>query len=339
MNPQHEILSAAPLLDERGCLREAGFARASLPVYDRASVTGNPFRRQEWDSYLITDSHLAISVSMENRGWFSRDSVCVTDLDQGLILARAPVHLFPLRRRALPESPEEGRSEVVKSAYAIGFYHENEVRELSFRMDRFQNKTPIRGLITLSGGEPERLVYAAPFRKENRFRFQQKLLGLRAEGWVEIGEKRIELTSDRFYAVLDWSRGMWPFANSGVCSTAYGDLDGVPFGWSVGCRQDDDAETTENAIFYDGRIHKFCSITAEKKKGIASAWVISSSDNRFSMEFTPELEHPVRCNLLAIRYSRSRMYGRFNGRITLDDGDVLPVKDFFGVLETYDHRF
>ena len=35
---QHEITRPIPLLDERGNLTEAGYAKRLLPVYDRASI-------------------------------------------------------------------------------------------------------------------------------------------------------------------------------------------------------------------------------------------------------------------------------------------------------------
>ena len=46
---QHEITSRAPQLDAAGNLREAGYAKRLLPVYDRAAIRAGAARIKEWD--------------------------------------------------------------------------------------------------------------------------------------------------------------------------------------------------------------------------------------------------------------------------------------------------
>ena len=41
---QHEITEAGPLLDGQGNLREAGYAKRLLPIYDRNQVKGGGSR-------------------------------------------------------------------------------------------------------------------------------------------------------------------------------------------------------------------------------------------------------------------------------------------------------
>lgn len=55
---QHEITSRAPLLDAAGNLREAGYAKRLLPVYDRAAIRAGAARIKEWDYYLVANDHL-----------------------------------------------------------------------------------------------------------------------------------------------------------------------------------------------------------------------------------------------------------------------------------------
>ena len=51
---QHEITTAQPLLDEQGNLREAGYAKRMLPIYDRNMIKGGALRIKEWDYYLAS---------------------------------------------------------------------------------------------------------------------------------------------------------------------------------------------------------------------------------------------------------------------------------------------
>ena len=46
---QHEILTAAPLLDQKGDLAEPGWARSLLPVYCRDEIKAGKLRIKEWD--------------------------------------------------------------------------------------------------------------------------------------------------------------------------------------------------------------------------------------------------------------------------------------------------
>lgn len=57
---QHEITSAAPLLDASGNLREPGWARSLLPVYCRSQIRAPKSRIKEWDYYLVTDGTSAL---------------------------------------------------------------------------------------------------------------------------------------------------------------------------------------------------------------------------------------------------------------------------------------
>ena len=62
-------------------------------------------------------------------------------------------------------------------------------------------------------------------------------------------------------------------------------------------------------------------------------WTFTSDDNRFYMEFTPVLDRSAYTSVGIIKSDQHQVFGRFTGRITLDDGTVLPVKDFFGFAE------
>ena len=54
---QHEITASAPLLDEKGNLREPGYAKRLLPIYRRVDIKAPVARIKEWDYYLVTNDH------------------------------------------------------------------------------------------------------------------------------------------------------------------------------------------------------------------------------------------------------------------------------------------
>ena len=72
---QHEITSRAPLLDAAGNLREAGYAKRLLPVYDRAAIRAGAARIKEWDYYLVANDHYAVALTIDDNGYMGLDSI------------------------------------------------------------------------------------------------------------------------------------------------------------------------------------------------------------------------------------------------------------------------
>ncbi len=338
MRQQHEIFAAAPLLDANGNLREPGWARSLLPQYHRADIKVSPMRIKEWDYYLITDGHIGLALTIADNGYMGLDSVSFLNFDEGWEKTKSPMRLLPMGGTRLPETSLGGATEISRGGYALAFYHEDGARKLSFHMDRFLGKDAIEGIVSLTGAPDESMVIATPFDKPGHFYYNQKINCMRASGWIELGGRRFELSGDRFFAVLDWGRGVWTYRNTWYWGSASGELDGVPFGWNIGYGFGNTAAATENVLFYDGKIHKLSEVTfhipmKDGKEDYLAPWKFTSDDNRFYMDFTPVLDRSSYTSAAVIKSDQHQVFGRFTGRITLDDGTVLPVRDFFGFAE------
>ena len=345
MSQQHEILRSAPLLNASGDLAEPGWARSLLPVYRRSDIRVSPMRIKEWDYYLITDGHVGLALTIADNGYMGLDSVSFLDFDEGWEQTKSPMRLFPMGKTGLPESSADGASEIARGGYAMAFYHEDGARRLSFHMDRFLDGDAIEGIVTLSGAPDESMVIATPFDKPGHFYYNQKINCMRAEGWITLGKRRIELTPDRFFGVLDWGRGVWTYHNTWYWGSASGELEGVPFGWNIGYGFGNTAAASENVLFYDGRIHKLGTVEfhiPKDEKGrnaYLNVWNFTSDDNRFYMDFTPVLDRSALTSAIIIKSDQHQVFGRFTGRVTLDDGTVLPVRDFFGFAEKVENKW
>ncbi len=345
MSQQHEILRSAPLLNASGDLAEPGWARSLLPVYRRSDIRVSPMRIKEWDYYLITDGHVGLALTIADNGYMGLDSVSFLDFDEGWEQTKSPMRLFPMGKTGLPESSADGASEIARGGYAMAFYHEDGARRLSFHMDRFLDGDAIEGIVTLSAAPEESMVIATPFDKPGHFYYNQKINCMRAEGWITLGKRRIELTPDRFFGVLDWGRGVWTYHNTWYWGSASGELDGVPFGWNIGYGFGNTAAASENVLFYDGRIHKLGTVEfhiPKDEKGrnaYLNVWNFTSDDNRFYMDFTPVLDRSALTSVIVIKSDQHQVFGRFTGRVTLDDGTVLPVRDFFGFAEKVENKW
>lgn len=341
---QHEITSAAPLLDASGDLREPGWARSLLPVYCRQEIRAPKTRIKEWDYYLITDGHIGLALTIADNGYMGLSSISFLNFDERWEITKSPMRFFPMGKTGLPETSRLGASEIAASGYALAFYHEDGARQLSFHMDAFRGKDSIEGIVTLTDEPEDSIVIATPFQKPGHFYYNQKINCLRASGWIELGKERFELRSDRFFAVLDWGRGVWTYHNTWYWSSASGVLDGVPFGWNLGYGFGDTSAATENALFYNGRLHKLEHITFEipfkdGREDFLSPWRFTSSDGRFEMDFAPVLDRAACTDFKLLKSDQHQVFGRFTGRAVLDDGSELFVRDFFGFAEKVENKW
>ena len=341
---QHEILSPAPLLDASGNLREPGWARALLPVYCRQQIRAPKTRIKEWDYYLVTDGHIGLALTIADNGYMGLSSVSFLNFDERWEITKSPMRAFPMGKTNLPETSRLGASEVAASGYALAFYHEDGARQLSFHMEKFRGRDDIEGIVTLTDEPEDSLVIATPFQKPGHFYYNQKINCLRAQGWVKFGAERFEITPDRFFAVLDWGRGVWTYRNTWYWSSASGLLDGVPFGWNLGYGFGDTSAATDNALFYNGRLHKLEHITFEipfrdGREDYLAPWRFTSSDGRFEMTFRPVLDRAACTDFKFLKSDQHQVFGMFSGRAVLDDDSELLVQDFFGFAEKVENKW
>ena len=313
-------------------------------MYCRDEIKAGKLRIKEWDYYLITDGHIGLALTIADNGYMGLDSISFLHFDEGWEQTKSPMRLFPRGKTGLPETSVDGASEIARGGYAMAFYHEDDARCLTFHMDNFRGKDAIEGIVRLTDEPRESIVIATPFDKPKHFYYNQKINCLRAEGWIELGDQRFELTPDRFFAVLDWGRGVWTYHNTWYWGSASGLLDGVPFGWNIGYGFGNTAAASENALFYDGTLHKLSRVTFEipQKDGkfdYLAPWKFTSDDNRFYMDFTPVLDRSACMNVGVLKSDQHQVFGHFTGRVTLDDGTVLPVRDFFGFAERVENKW
>ena len=83
---QHEITQAGPLLDDQGNLREAGYARRMLPVYDRNDVKGHAMRIKEWDYYLVMNGQFALALTIADNRVYAKLYKAVCSEPQNLVI-------------------------------------------------------------------------------------------------------------------------------------------------------------------------------------------------------------------------------------------------------------
>lgn len=341
---QHEIKESKALLDKKGNPSEAGYAKKLLPIYRRADIRAPAYRIKEWDYYLINNGHYAVALTIDDNGYMGMDSVSFLNFDEGWQKTISPMFPFPLGRRGLSESSETGDVNVSCEKYAMCFKHEGNTRVLEFRMDDFLDGMPISGSITLTDEPKESMVIVTPFDKKGHFYFNQKINCMRASGSVTLKGSRYLFEPDSAFAVLDWGRGVWTYHNTWYWGSASGEIDGVPFGWNIGYGFGKNFAASENMLFYNGKAHKLSKVSFNipRKNGkfdFLSPWTFESDDSRFEMDFIPVLDRASKTNALILMSDQHQVFGRFSGKVVLDNETEIVVQDFMGFAERVENRW
>ena len=229
---QHEITASAPLLDEKGNLREPGYAKRLLPIYRRVDIKAPVARIKEWDYYLVTNDHFAVALTIADNGYMGLDSVSFLQFDEGWQMTRSPMRAFPMGRTGLPETSAAGDTASSGKRHALVFRHVPGGRELTFRMEDFLNRDTIEGHLLLTQEPEESMVICTPFDKPGHFYYNQKINCMRAAGTVRIlGGRTYTFRPRRLLrraGLGTWACG--PTTTPGTGAPPPGQADGVPFG-------------------------------------------------------------------------------------------------------------
>ena len=342
---QHEITKQAPLLDEQGNVREAGFVRKLLPVYNRGDIKANGLRIKEWDYYLVSNDHYAVALTISDNSYIGFDSISFMHFDECWHETKSIMQILTMGKKNLPSSSVKGDIETGNSKYRMKFTNRNGKRILDFHMEKFIGDTPVTGQIILTDEPEESMVIVTPFNKKAHFYYNQKINCMRAEGTVTVNRKDYIFSPSDSFAVLDWGRGVWTYKNTWYWGSASGLADGVPFGFNIGYGFGDTSAATENMLFYNGKTHKLSNVywhiplNEKGKEEYLKPWSFTSDDGRFEMEFQPILDRAACINALVLKSDQHQVFGRFTGKAVLDDGKVISVKNLTGFAEKVYNRW
>jgi len=342
---QHEITKAIPLLDEKGNLTEAGYAKSLLPVYDRSKVKGGFLRLKEWDYYYVGNMRFGIALTIADNSYMGLDSISFLNFEgDPWEITKSPMRIFTLGRTNLPSTSANGVTEIHGKGYFLQFTVADDKRVLRAHMDDFKDGQAIDIDVTLTKEPKESMVICTPFEKEAHFYYNQKINCMRAQGVVRLGETAHTFTPDNSFGVLDWGRGVWTYHNTWYWGSASGLADGVDFGFNIGYGFGDTSAASENMLFYNGKAHKLSQVTfnipmKDGKEDYLCPWTFTSDDGRFEMDFVPVINRASCTDVKLIKSDQNQVFGYFSGTAVLDDGTKIEVTNLLGFAEKVENKW
>ncbi len=342
---QHEIAQTIPLLDEKGNLTQAGYAKKLLPVYDRSKVKGGLMRLKEWDYYYVGNDRFGVALTIADNSYMGLDSISFLSFEgEPWEITKSPMRILTLGKTGLPETSAEGVSTIFGKGYSLLFRVEDGKRVLQAHMDNFKDGQAIDVDVTLTREPEESMVICTPFDKPGHFYYNQKINCMRACGTVKIGEQVYTFEPDSAFGVLDWGRGVWTYHNTWYWGSASGLVHGVDFGFNIGYGFGDTSAASENMLFFNGKAHKLSQVTFEipKKDGkedYLKPWKFTSDDGRFEMDFEPVIDRASCTDFKVLKSDQHQVFGRFSGTAVLDDGTSLVIQDLLGFAEKVENKW
>lgn len=335
---QHRF-GPGPLLDERGNLVEPGYATSLDRTYDRKAIRAGKLRIKEWDYYLITNDRFGVALTIADNSYMGLLSASFLDFENRTERTVSPMFWLPMGKTRFPASSASGDvRKAFGNHYGI-FEHKDGGRHLHLELSDFEDCHAFVCDFFLSEEPRDSMVIATPFARKRHFYYNQKIIGIRAEGTVKIGKRTYEFAKKDSFGLLDWGRGVWTYKNTWYWSAAQGEIDGHTFGFNLGYGFGDTSAASENMLFYDGVAHKLGRVDfgiPKDEKGrdrLLEPWHFTDDAGRVDLVFTPLFDRASKTDALIICSDQHQVFGRFTGTVRLDDGTEVKLNAFLGFAE------
>lgn len=336
---QNEITKNQKLLDETGNLTQKGWARSLILDYSREDIKAGSLRIKEWDYYLVYNKDCAVALTIADNSYMGLMSLSLIDFTKPCETTKSIMTLLPKGKTNLPKTSKTGDVRFENKQGKFEFLNDGKERKLFANFKKFKDGQDLTVSFTLNDEPQESMVIATPFKKPKYFYYNQKIVGMKAQGYAKLGDKEIVFDTKETQAILDWGRGVWTYSNTWYWGAGCGEVNGHKVGFNIGYGFGDTSAASENVIFYDGIAHKIENVTfnipqdSKGKDDYMKPWTFTSSDGRFEMNFTPVIDRNSFTSALVIYSNQHQVFGKFNGTMILDDGTKVELKDFMAFAE------
>ena len=345
-NVQKRMLARGDLLSLDGRLMDCGYATSLIKRYDRGMIKAPQWRIKEWDYYLIANDFFALALTAADNSYMGLDSISLIDFENKQQHTATRMIPFTRGKRGLPSSSDSGVVRSQGKNYEFTFRKEGDKRHLYGHMYDFGGeRAPLLFDLILHDQLDDSMVIATPFlKKPHHFYYNQKINCMPAEGRCIYQGRDYIFSPAGSFAVLDWGRGVWTYQNTWYWASASGIVQGHRFGLNLGYGFGDTRAATENMLFCDGKAHKLQDVIFDiprqgNRYDYEKAWEIKDNQGRLQLQFDPILDRAAKVSALVIGTDQHQVFGRFNGKVTLDDGRVLEVHDLIGFAERVKNRY
>ena len=326
--PRRLVESGAPVFGAwAGSVLDAGFAGLAGD-YPRSAVDRRLVEKR-WVYLLVPLREAMLALAIVDTGYLSSGICAVFDRESRRLLADSNPVLPPLLAR-ISDAPADGLDARLAGPLVRARFQRSAGRILATA--KWGNVDV--DLALDADGAPPALSACCPLGP-GRFNFTQKLIGLRGNGEIRVGNTRFPVAGEScgmdftHGCLLRETRWKWAFA------TGTGRVAG--FNFSEGFMQQG---TGECAAWIDGAPVATGPVQFEHDPDRPlDLWHVRSADGSVDLTFRPEGQRAqdIDLKLIASRYVQP--FGAFEGHVTSATGERVALRDLPGVVEDHEARW
>ncbi|MHA1786429.1 MAG: DUF2804 domain-containing protein [Candidatus Helarchaeota archaeon] len=337
MANQIEITEPSDLFNEDGSLVQRGWARKPLLRYNKEKIGKSWWRIKEWDHFSILNKKFGFQLTIGDIGYLTNMSHVWLDFKEKKRYDSS-IFKFFTKSKLLPlSSTEDSIIEFPTKRYKAIIEKKGEYRILKIDDPNFMEKQGIKGEITLHDiPEFDNTVVVTGYKEDPRmFYYNHKINYMPAKGKILIGGEEYIFDPETSFGLMDWGRGIWPYKTHWLWASGCGKLeDGTPIAFNLGYGFGDLSTHTENIFFYNGKANKLDEVVFHHEdRDPTKPWRFTSNDNRLELTLEPIIPHKEKLNFGLIFSDTALLHGTFSGKVVLDDGKTIEIKDIMGHAE------
>ncbi|QQO10894.1 DUF2804 domain-containing protein [Breznakiella homolactica] len=340
---QIETTESCYILDEHGVPVKFGWARKPLFTYNHTFVRAPMRRVTASDRYIVFSSDHLILTEILDGGFLGYVGITVMSFKDKKRSSGSITVPFSLGSFNLSDSSESGSVRIQQKHFSIDFIAmDGGSRILKIDIPRFSHNRGLRGAIILTPPpDAESIITAMPWRgQKNAFQYTRRSPWYIAEGVMQLGRSELVFSKDKAWGIFDWNRTVRPDMDVRYWAGGCGLAGDTQVSFSVGYGSADNGSGTENAFFVGGKLIKLDQVTFHINPGKwLDPWRFTSNDRRLEMNFVPEMERTERHRMLFHYLRRRQVFGRFSGKVVLDDGRELSFQNIIGFAERKKTRY
>lgn len=333
---ERELTAPTDLCDTAGRLNRDAVGWSRRPLV-RANLRGHWGRKKRWNFWNWISPRFVFSVTLADIDYAAFCQVTLIDFETRETFANlAPAWPGSL---ALPEHVEEP---VRFRGRGMEYANVTDGGDLTvtFRGTARSGEPITADFVVQRPAGQESLNVVVPW-SATRFQLNSKHNTLPCAGEVRVGARRYVMDPAECHGVQDFGRGLWPYVSFWNWGVATGVQDGRRIGINVGARWTTGTGSNENGLLIDGRLHKIMEDlrwTYDPGDWMRPWRVHGAHSGAVDVTLEPLFAHRVRTGRGPLRSGGVCCFGRWHGTIRAA-GETIPVRDFIGWAEEFDHRW
>ena len=331
---QNEITEKSELFDEEGKLIQSGWAKTLLLNYNRQRITAGPLRIKEWDYWEVFNDQAHVIVNIYDIGYMGVAECAIGDFNTEESYRVQSTRLFTRGSIGNPSSWRYDEPLVFKKNNNTMIFDrdgDNILLSVDFQEEGVQGDFKL-----YKDPKMDTMVNLIPFKDPRQFVYVVKIMCMPVQGEITAKNKKYTFNeSNNSWGILDWTRAVFPYKNQWKWCVSSGKVNGVTFGFNLDYGFG--TESSKSMIFHDSVGHHLDEVYYEyDKKDLKKPLKITSPDDRVNLVLKPKSvgKHSINYGILYMKGIRTSGY--FTGKVVLDDGTVLEIKEkdkLFGFAE------